>query len=436
MSDYLKTYKITLKTVGPVFIGRGSEINKKEYIYDENEGKIYIPDFGKMTRFLEEKGLLTEFESFLLRKYEQDGKKNNSNKGNKPLATNDRLNKGVNSTNNRKNNNYKNNAENKKLNIGNRTFNGTSYNSANKQRNDNNSGFYLNQWLESHGISIEMRKSWVSYSVDCKGLDLKNKPLKTLQMFIKDAYGCPYIPGSSLKGALRTAFEAADILQNGSKYVDVSSNLLDKRNADYSKIDGDLSYLSFGDLSKDQAASNDCMRGIIVSDSEPLNTDQLIICQKIDFNIKGKTNLLPLIRECLKPGTEVTFDLTVDPEIAKISPEDILSCVNIFFNHNKENFDKHFKNRYLQCENPIYIGGGAGFQTKTVLSPLFSLVPEKQGEWLQRTGDIIGHSLAKDQKSLHANEKKYHRSPHVIKRTLYNGKEYPFGLCSLKIDPT
>lgn len=33
MNQYLKSYRVNMRTVGPVFIGSGREIGKKEYLF-------------------------------------------------------------------------------------------------------------------------------------------------------------------------------------------------------------------------------------------------------------------------------------------------------------------------------------------------------------------------------------------------------------------
>ena len=35
--DFIKRYMITLETEGPLFIGSGKELTKKEWIYDRNK---------------------------------------------------------------------------------------------------------------------------------------------------------------------------------------------------------------------------------------------------------------------------------------------------------------------------------------------------------------------------------------------------------------
>lgn len=61
----------------------------------------------------------------------------------------------------------------------------------------------LGKWLAENGVIVSENESWIDYVLDING----NKPFHAneIHCFVKNAYGKPYIPGSSLKGALRTA---------------------------------------------------------------------------------------------------------------------------------------------------------------------------------------------------------------------------------------
>jgi CRISPR-associated protein Csm5 len=63
MDTYLQRGYIEFKTLAPVFIGSGKELNKKEYIYDRSSGSIYLVDFKKMVEGLQSRHLMDAFES-------------------------------------------------------------------------------------------------------------------------------------------------------------------------------------------------------------------------------------------------------------------------------------------------------------------------------------------------------------------------------------
>ncbi|MCD5552737.1 type III-A CRISPR-associated RAMP protein Csm5, partial [Lactobacillus delbrueckii subsp. lactis] len=120
------------------------------------------------------------------------------------------------------------------------------------------------------------------YSIKATGVEVENNGdpdrLNEIAKFIKDPQGRPYIPGTSLKGAIRTI-------------------LINTRFKGVEKIPW--------------GGSDDIFHDIRVSDSEPLKLSSLVITKKWDYNTrKDGPNPLPLTRECLKPYTKVVFTIT------------------------------------------------------------------------------------------------------------------------------
>ena len=54
-------------------------------------------------------------------------------------------------------------------------------------------------------------------------------------------------------------------------------------------------------------AVNDLLCGLRIGDSEPLRVDDLALCQKIDVTRDGVDKRLPILRECVRPETEIRF---------------------------------------------------------------------------------------------------------------------------------
>lgn len=48
MDSFLKQYHVMLHTIGPVFVGSGKQLNKKEYIIDKRKKEVLVFDMGKM----------------------------------------------------------------------------------------------------------------------------------------------------------------------------------------------------------------------------------------------------------------------------------------------------------------------------------------------------------------------------------------------------
>lgn len=77
-------------------------------------------------------------------------------------------------------------------------------------------------------------------------------------------------------------------------------------------------------------AVQDVMKGMIISDSKPLKISDLTLCQKIDVDTSGKRTRIQMLRECIKPGTKIEFELTVDESINTYYDETILDAINHF----------------------------------------------------------------------------------------------------------
>lgn len=81
----------------------------------------------------------------------------------------------------------------------------------------------LGKWLEGQKIPDAKIQSWKRYELDCGDAFIQTKAgkggtPKGILAFTKDAYGEPYIPGSSLKGMIRTALLCYEVKQNPGKY--------------------------------------------------------------------------------------------------------------------------------------------------------------------------------------------------------------------------
>ena len=155
--------------------------------------------------------------------------------------------------------------------------------------------------------------------------------------FVKDAHGCPYVPGSSIKGMLRTAILISLIARDREAY----ERLYDRRRVleNLKRADVGIQRKAFwvGQLDRDgDSAVNDVLRYLSVSDSDPLSVDDLVLAKKYDkFSQKddgrhkkklGKIsdeeayyqgNELNIYRECLRPGTTIRTTLTVDERIGQ-----------------------------------------------------------------------------------------------------------------------
>ena len=53
----MSTYKVTLETKGPLYIGSGKQLGKKEYIHNRQKKEIVVPNLIKMYQQLKKKNL-------------------------------------------------------------------------------------------------------------------------------------------------------------------------------------------------------------------------------------------------------------------------------------------------------------------------------------------------------------------------------------------
>ncbi len=382
MQDKIINYNITLEAIGPVYIGSGTEINKKDCLYMENEKRVYIMDSMKVFEGMKKNNLLNDYEKFLMDPTQRS----------------------------------------------------------------------LTQFILKYEALKKQYKDWAAYILPLKDISAvinnsrsKGGGFDTISAFVKDPYGCPYIPGSSLKGALRTAFENTLCEERRQSYDDIAKKIENERffkRAKYlSEENRELSRRIFGSLNRNEnpgSASNDIFSFLRVSDSMPLSVSDLILCQKVDVYTDGTMKPLPIKRECLRPGTKISFTVEVDRSYMEmqgnhieISDKSIYKAVDKSYKNYCDNFLSAFKKITSVSSaggHLIYIGGGSGFGTKTSVYPLYDNrsrgVSAVQKIMMDTTPTIHKH---KD------DMRKYNVSPHIRKCTKYNGQLYDMGICRIEI---
>lgn len=370
---HLESYQVTLTALAPLFIGSGNEISKKDYIYDKRANKIYVPKMNEMIAFLEARGLLEDYLADVI--------------------------------------------------SGPQTLQG---------------------FLTNKQIRFNDYKSFIDYTLDDVNNTIDDKALKGIQQFMRDGYNMLYIPGSSLKGAIRTALLNEKLLNNtlqGQKTVNSLRNSTKSERLDLREIarqgtqlESDLLNTLPVNRERVSDAVNSVMKGISISDSQPINPKQLILIQKIDVHTDGNKKPLPIFRECLAPQTQATFTLTIDKTLAEVSGitiDDIKSAIEQHYQWQQKIFvDKFDKLANENCPAEalmLYLGGGAGFISKTMLH---AVLGEKDG--LDATSKILVQQFRKHK---HDKDVKFYRvSPHTKKMTQYKGQYYQMGLCGLEID--
>lgn len=381
MFGHLERIRVELTVKSPLFIGNGQNLTQKEYIICGK--KWIIPSMQKLLSELVKRNLIDAFESYLT---------SGSTKS-------------------------------------------------------------LTEWLISMGIRITENEPWVLYSIPSSNLRGN-----VLNVMIKDAEGRPYIPGSSIKGAIRTALiasrmdamharkviEDANAVIEAAKKVDYKKKQNVKLSGKEEEIIRTLKFKEDRKEDKKSDAVNDLLRGIEVSDSAPFAPNSLIVCQKTDAHLTHSTREekdmpMPLFRECVAPGSKTVFYLTIDHNILpKSFIKELTDALNKWDQHLTDYASsiELYKLSILdpKCPAgsiPITLGGGVGFQSKSLIYPAADFCDKIDGrDIVDIVDDVLSAQFYKTYKYENADGA---ASPYCRKLTQYNKAYMPFGKCSMKL---
>lgn len=184
---------------------------------------------------------------------------------------------------------------------------------------NNQTEFDLANFLEKDaGLN---KDEYISYSI---GTDIQNE--KELNCIIKNANGKPYIPGSSLKGAIRTA-----ILYN---YLEKEkeSTLFPFLN----KVEDEKNWKkNLDNLNNDLDAYFTKNNIFGISDSKLIETEHMKVLDLQRISITPN-NAIPQVWESIKPGTKTTFTLRINTQKSNkgFSIESIFKNINTFTENN------------------------------------------------------------------------------------------------------
>lgn len=196
----------------------------------------------------------------------------------------------------------------------------------------------LKEYLESKNID---QLDWVQFKdYHVPTLRDKEETVGTIDKFISDGRGNIYIPGSSLKGALRS------VLTN---------------------------HIS------DEEKENEILRKIRVIDSEPLDTKRMLTVYR-KYDVGEAENVISNFKECIKPNQRIEMELLIEDNVIEL--EEIQARIKKYY---RNLYDKHiakfertkagaryFKIGYVtrplevvKDNQVIFLGGGVGFASKT-----------------------------------------------------------------------
>lgn len=255
MNTYLKPFELTLRCLGPVFIGSGEKRTSKEYHVEGD--RVYFPDMELLYADIPAHKRKS-FEAFVM-----------NTDGAQATAP-------------------------------------------------------LKEWVEPNAVKLDPAKHR-GYEVKIGSIEprrasrgrggrmtRKKLTLNEIHAFIKDPLGRPYVPGSTVKGMLRSIYLQSLVHKRTAQPVRVPGHQTREHRQYGERFERKELRKSGRPNTRPQDAVNDLFQAIRVTDSPALRTSDLLICQKMDMNVHGKPDGLPLFRECLAPGTSISHRVVVD----------------------------------------------------------------------------------------------------------------------------
>ena len=189
------------------------------------------------------------------------------------------------------------------------------------------------------------------------------------------------------------------------------------------------------DVSKKNAVCS-IMQGISISDASAINKAETALLQKIDISAEGqsagKGKTLPLFRECVLPGSEFCCTMKLDRAMLKMAGingiDEVLQAAADFYDFIIAKWQKVFGKMAAPVFNDaaggnIFLGGGTGFYTKTILA---ALAPDDAAA-LELIRELLSQQFRKHK---HMMDKRI--SPRTLKVTSWQGKQYMQGIAKVE----
>ena len=396
-----------LVTVAPVHVGSGEIRRANEYLYDRASGMAYFLDEARWVSFLGRRQLMEPFLAYIEESSRQLGQRRGPFRGKNLWA-----------------------------------------------------------WLRAQGVqkremeALAVRRARAERCVISEKGSLNDVHL---QMALSD--GRPYVPGSTIKGALRTGILYRLIRQEPERFRGFWQEILreaasrdklrDKEKA-WQRAIKSLETQALHTLrvaEKPREMVNSALRGLRVSDAAVTKREaETLLLQKCDATTKpnkqGQTyKELPLFRECIPPGRRLHFTLTADFSMLRTlgitSFEDIFQGLRAYTAQAlallEEEFPKYRPQFDEAREADCLLGGGAGFLSKTLVCALArdareardftaQYLDEKFGRFDRQAGKWrpTHHHVTLDRAEL---------SPRTLKLAATAQEEWLLGLCRFEECP-
>ena len=268
--------------------------------------------------------------------------------------------------------------------------------------------------------------------------------MNDIKLMLRNLQGKPYIPGTSIKGALVNFLLVNYIINNRDKFKNEKNKILEiaqKANNDndikkaknnIKRIVNDIEkYIIYGDNKELEKSKR---FGISVSDTYNYSNIRTYfyrdIDEKRDTSKKEKEQPIPIYREYIMANSIFDFDITLDIDLIKKSKLKIKTISDL--TEALENTSNYLINKILKDENSsqienLILGANTGFLQKTIIYSLF----EKKEERLEVVKKLL-HLKKGDKIKDHLKDK---FSPRVLNRVKINGNNKLAGLVRIeKVD--
>ena len=382
MSNILKN-KMKLEVLTPLHIGGAdykSKLDKKEYIFDKDKKTLTLIDNEKFIGFLIKKNLFEKYIAYI---------ENNVNA---------------------------------KVMIQNRNIN-------------------LLNFLKANNIDKDIQDFRKKAPIK---LDMNIENMNDIKLMLRDVQGKPYIPGTSIKGALINLLLVDYIIKNREEFFKEKRIILSeckKTNDDRSirglkndikkivnQIEKSIVYGDNKELEKSKRF------GISVSDSYSYSNTRTNFYQDIDEKRttkvgEDKTKSMPVAREYIIANSIFDFDITLDIDLLEESKLKIKNIDDLI--DSIENAMSYLINVLEDKNSPrtenLVLGANTGFLQKTIVYALF----EDDKERLE----VVKKMVHKNQRNAIGNHLNDKFSPRVLNRIKINNKNQLAGLVKImKVD--
>ena len=321
-------------------------------------------------------------------------------------------------------------------------------------------GFSLLDWLRLQRVpETELQACVKRYANTAGMVNVDAKTLNDVHLCTATPEGELYIPGSSIKGALRTGllYSMLDV-DKKLKAAYKQKMLYVMKNPDRRKMLNELDRLTKalekdifvkGDIHNKERFDRKLLAGLVVGDAHLLRPVEPVLVQKLDVTTKNRNggmgeNSISLTRECIPAGTQLKLRISIDRQLLGMlgveEVEDVISCTGVYLTRGlelqKKAFGKEYGNLFEEAqEADFFLGGGTGFLQKSLWFSLFDddkmamdmlkkYLDEKFVKFDKRVrGKVPMHNHQAVDKLI---------APRTLKISRVNGQRQLLGLCRLE----